>query len=73
MLLFFRYCVNILTYVMFKTKNVNLKLHPLTKRLVEFKKMIDQMETLDKIMIPQIQKLANSSPEEISQAATKKK
>merc|ERR1712110_486113 len=63
------YCVNISTYVMFKTKNVNLKLHPLTKRIVEFKKMLDEMAELDEKMGPQVQSLLKNSPEVVSDAA----
>merc|ERR1739838_559959 len=62
------YCVNILTYVMFKTKNVNLKLHPLTKRIVEFKQMLDEMGELDEKMNPQVQSLLTNTPETVPEA-----
>merc|ERR1712043_92135 len=57
------YCVNILTYLMFKTKQVNLKLHPLTKRLVQFKQLLDQLTNLDEIIGPQLQQLLLSGPQ----------
>ena len=63
-----RYCVNILTYVMFKTKNVNLKLHPLTKRIVEFKQMLDEMEDLDKKMKPLVENVLKNTPEVVPDA-----
>jgi len=56
------YCVNILTYLMFKTKHVNLKLHPLTKRLVQFKQLLDQLTNLDEIIGPQLQQLLLTGP-----------
>jgi hypothetical protein len=42
---------------MFKTRNASLKLHPLTKRLVQFKQMLDQVGPLDDIVMPQIQEV----------------
>merc|ERR1711913_80360 len=67
------YCVNISTYVMFKTKNVNLKLHPLTKRIVEFKKMLDEMAEIDEKIGPQVQSLLKNAPEVVSDAGPKVK
>ena len=74
MSIFSRYCVNILTYVMFKTKNVNLKLHPLTKRIVQFKQMLEEMAVLDERMKPEIQNLlTNTPPEVVPEVKSKKK
>ena len=47
---------------MFKTKHVNLKLHPLTKRLVQFKQLLDQLTNLDEIIGPQLQQLLLTGP-----------
>ena len=52
---------------MFKTKNVNLKLHPLTKRLVEYKQLLNQMSSLDEIVGPQLEQLLQSGPPEIQE------
>ena len=52
---------------MFKTKNVNLKLHPLTKRLVEYKQLLNQMSNLDEIVGPQLEQLLQSGPPEIQE------
>ena len=62
---FFRYCVNILTYLMFKTRNINLKLHPLTKRLVQFKHLLDQMVSLDETYGSELEKLVQDGPPEV--------
>jgi len=67
------YCVNILTYVMFKTKQVNLKLHPLTKRIVEFKQMLEEMAELDEKMAPKVQHLITSTPEIVPEIKSTKK
>ena len=72
-LVYFRYCVNILTYVMFKTKQVNLKLHPLTKRIVEFKQMLEEMAELDEKMAPKVQHLITSTPEIVPERKSTKK
>ena len=48
---------------MFKTKNVNLQLHPLTKRIVEFKQMLDETAKLDDKMKPQVENLLKNTPE----------
>ena len=66
------YCVNILTYVMFKTKNVNLKLHPLTKRLVQFKQMLNEMSQMDQVLKAQFEDLMQN-PEEIEEEIPVKK
>ena len=56
----FRYCVNILAYVMMKTKKVDLKVHPLSKRLVQYKQILNQMQRLDDIVMPQIDEILQS-------------
>lgn len=54
------YCVNILAYVMMKTKKVDLKVHPLSKRLVQYKQILEQMKRLDDIVMPQIDEILQS-------------
>ena len=58
---------------MFKTKQVNLKLHPLTKRIVEFKQMLEEMAELDEKMAPKVQHLITSTPEIVPEIKTTKK
>ena len=55
-LVFPSYGVNIACYLMFKSRKVDLKMHPLTARLVGYKNILDEMEKkLDPIVLPQIQ------------------
>ena len=42
---------------MFKTKRTNLKYHPITSRLVQFKQLLDKMAPLDEAMAPQMDKI----------------
>ena len=58
---------------MFKTKQVNLKLHPLTKRIVEFKQMLEEMAELDEKMAPKVQHLITSTPEIVPEIKSAKK
>ena len=51
------YCTNIAAYLMFKTKRTDLKFHPITGQLVKYRKLLDQMEPIDKLMEPQIKKI----------------
>ena len=48
------YCTNIAAYLMFKTRRTNMKFHPITGQLVQYKQLLDQMESLDEILAPQI-------------------
>ena len=58
---------------MFKTKHVNLKLHPLTKRIVEFKQMLEEMAELDEKMAPKVQHLITSTAEIVPEIKSTKK
>eukprot|EP00088_Acartia_fossae_P001251 TRINITY_DN1046_c0_g1_i4.p1 TRINITY_DN1046_c0_g1~~TRINITY_DN1046_c0_g1_i4.p1 ORF type:complete len:557 (-),score=214.36 TRINITY_DN1046_c0_g1_i4:143-1813(-) len=51
------YCTNISAYLMFKSKGTNLKLHPVVGRLVEYKQLLDSLESEDSIVQPQIDSL----------------
>ena len=51
------YCTNIAAYLMFKTKRTDLKFHPITGQLVKYRKLLDQMEPIGKLMEPQIKKI----------------
>ena len=53
------YCTNISAYLMFKSQGVSLTLHPVTTRLVQFRQLIDKVETLDTEVSEQVDKLVN--------------
>lgn len=45
-------------YLMFKSRKVDLKMHPLTARLVQYKNLLDDLESkLDPIVSSQVQKV----------------
>ena len=48
------YCTNIGSYLMFKTRRANMKFHPITGQLVQYKHLLDQMEPIDRLISPQI-------------------
>jgi len=49
------YCTNILAYLMFKSRGVSMALHPVTGRLVQYRQLIDRLEEMDKIVMPQVE------------------
>ena len=51
------YCTNISAYLMFKSQGVSLTLHPVTTRLVQFRQLIDKVETVDTEVSEQVDKL----------------
>jgi len=55
--LILNYCANISAFLMFKTRRTSLKFHPITSRLVQYKQLLDQMQPLDQVMAPQIDKV----------------
>ena len=63
---------------MLKAKQVDLKLHPLPKRLVSFKQILEQLSDLDNVVLPQIDDLLQNggkpceTPEEPVQKTRKK-
>ncbi len=56
---------------MFKTKGTDLKLHPITARLVQFKQLLDQMGPLDEVVMPQIDEIL-ASKDDLSQVSKAK-
>ena len=75
--LIMNYCTNIACYVMFRAKRANLKLHPITSRLVQFKKMLDELDELDEKVLPQVERLIETirngaDPEEVIKAEKRK-
>lgn len=55
--LLLNYCTNIICYMMFKAKGTNLKLHPVTARLVQYKQIIDSLVPLDELVMGQVDQL----------------
>ena len=51
------YCTNIAAYFMFKTRRTNLKFHPITGRLVQYKQLLNRMDTVDKLVAPQVDRI----------------
>ena len=45
-------------YLMFKSRKVDLKMHPLTARLVQYKNLLDELESkLDPVVADQVQQI----------------
>ena len=42
---------------MFKSKRTSLKFHPLTSRLVQYKQLLEDMETADEVVNAQIEEI----------------
>jgi len=57
--LLLNYCTNILAYLMFKSRGVTMALHPVTGRLVQYRQLIDSLEEMDKVVIPQVEEVLN--------------
>lgn len=55
--LILNYCANVSAFLMFKTQRANLKFHPITTRLVQYKQLLDKMSPLDEAMRPEIDKV----------------
>ena len=55
---FSSYGVNMACYLMFKSRKADLKMHPLTARLVQYKNLLDELESkLDPIVSSQVQQV----------------
>jgi len=57
--LLLNYCTNILAYLMFKSRGVTMALHPVTGRLVQYRQLIDSLEEMDKVVMPQVEEVLN--------------
>lgn len=51
------YCTTICVYVLFKSRRAALKFHPLPGRLVQFRQMLDQLRTIDDVVMPQVRSI----------------
>ncbi len=48
---------------MFKSKRTQLKLHPLTGCLMDYRKLLDQLEPLDSVVMAQVDELLAKAEE----------
>merc|ERR1711936_1069450 len=55
--LLLNYCTNILAYLMLKSRGVTMALHPVTGRLVQYRQLIDSLEEMDKVVMPQVEEV----------------
>ena len=55
--LLLNYCTNISAYIMFKSKGVSLTLHPVTTRLVQYRQLLDKVESVEQEAMSQINAL----------------
>ena len=51
------YSTNISAYLMFKSKGINLTLHPVTGRLVQYRQLLDQLREVDSQVTEQVNTL----------------
>merc|ERR1712106_1009352 len=75
--LLLNYSTNILAYLMFKSRGTNMTLHPVTGRLVQYRQILDSLQHLDEIVMPQVESLlaridSNESVESIIKKEKKK-
>lgn len=71
----FSYCTNIYMYLLLKLYKVNIKNHPIAKRLYQYRKLLSMFEPIFEAAIkPQIELLLqeNASSNEIAEIAKKK-
>ncbi|XP_054263223.1 something about silencing protein 10-like [Macrosteles quadrilineatus] len=56
--LILNYCTNIAFYLLLKSKRSRVKTHPVIKRLVQFRKLLDEMDPIDEEIIqPQVKEI----------------
>merc|ERR1719394_76335 len=55
--LLLNYCINIISYVMFKAKGQSLTLHPVTGRLVQYRQLLDSLAPMDEGVMPGVETL----------------
>lgn len=66
------YCVNISFYLLLKTQRIAIKNHPVVKRLVQFRKLLTQLDETYKVVIkPQIEELLSAVETEKSAKSKK--
>lgn len=66
------YCVNISFYLLLKTQRIAIKNHPVVKRLVQFRKLLTQLdETYEELIKPQIKEILSTVEAENSAKSKK--
>lgn len=58
------YCTNIAFYLLLKAKRINIQTHPIVKRLVQYRKLLEQLDSVEKDTIgPQIETILQMKQE----------
>jgi len=57
--LLLNYCTNISAYLMFKSKGCSLTLHPVTTRLVQYRQLIDKVESSNKTVMKEVDNIVD--------------
>lgn len=58
------YCTNIAFYLLLKAKRINIQTHPVVKRLVQYRKLLEQLDTIEKDTVkPQIETILQMKQE----------
>ncbi|CAH3161254.1 unnamed protein product [Porites lobata] len=59
--LYLNYCINIGFYLLLKAKKLSARDHPVMERLVQYQKLIKELEPLDEKLKPEIEELLSQS------------
>merc|ERR1712126_217703 len=57
--LLLNYCTNVSAYLMFKSKGCSLTLHPVTTRLVQYRQLIDKVESVNKTINSEVENIVD--------------
>lgn len=57
------YCVNVSFFLMLKAKNLPVKMHPVTKRLIQYHKLLDQLQSEQGNLFKQVEDIVNAVKE----------
>lgn len=54
------YCINVSFFLMLKAKSVPVKMHPVTKRLIQYHKLLDQLQSQQENLFKQVEEIVNA-------------
>lgn len=54
------YCVNVSFFLMLKAKGLPVKMHPVTKRLIQYHKLLDQLQSQQGNLFKQVEEIVNT-------------
>ncbi|XP_025269397.1 something about silencing protein 10 [Camponotus floridanus] len=54
------YCVNVSFFLMLKAKGLPVKMHPVTKRLIQYHKLLDQLQSQQGNLFKQVEEIVNA-------------